>query len=503
MRRREKVERVLYERGLLVEELLKQKSIQSNQSVVSSKLVLSLIEKEKRNLVKSVKFHMQLKRFYKNDAASRAARKRKLSNKRKQRDSQVAAVQKHKQDRARELGEIIQARFGVRDQILQMNELDYEKRRDEWISRQVDEELQIDHFNHTRQISRSQRTALWSAKYKEILARVSVQEQEEKAKHDQYMAQLEVKYQTIEERKQQSVQVKQLKGEEINLRLIDAISRKQQQDRVDQARRDQISALIEQEDKRSGILKLIKQNIRQSKQLVSNVHRTQEMDEIVPLARQGTEPPGPAEYVDLVSWLDSQTGPKISESQYSLAHVPGTVDFMINHAKSIPSAYDVHVLPDGSKPWAEQPVLKWSTSKKESYVDSIQASKSELPGPATYETSISTMSPRGPKIARDIVPREDARNRQWINGDSDPSLPGPTTYTVDEFTKSESLDTSSPDYIKLFQSVISETKKLHEPSPTVNVDELTIYMHFILPLYCTFTNQRYHHCCKLNNLENI
>ncbi len=458
----------------MVNELFKQDTIQLNKPLVSSKLVQSLIEKEKRNLVKNVKFHMQLKRFYKSDAASRAARKRKLSNKRRLRETQVAAAQKDKQYRARELGEIIRARFGVRDQILELNESDYSKKRDEWISRQVDEELKIEQFNNSRQISRSQRTALWSAKYKEILARVSVQEQEEKLKHEEYMAQLELKYQTIEERKQQSVQVQQLKGEEVNLRLIDALSRKQQQDRVDQARRDQIGALIQQEDKRSSILKLIKQNIRQSKQLVSNVHRTHEMEEIVPLARQGMEPPGPAEYVDLVSWLDTQSGPKISESYQSLAHVPGTVDFMVNHAKSIPSVYDVHVLSDGSKPWAEQPVLKWSTSKKESYVDTIQASKSELPGPATYETSVSTMSPRGPRITRDIIQRDNERNRKWINGDSDPSLPGPTTYTVDEFTKSQNLDVTNPDYIKLFQAVISETTKLNTPSPTVNVDELTI-----------------------------
>jgi hypothetical protein len=39
---------------------------------------------------------------------------------------------------------------------------------------------------------------------------------------------------------------------------------------------------------------------------------------------------------------------------------------MINHAESISSVYDVHVFGDGFKPLPEQPVLKCSTSKKES-----------------------------------------------------------------------------------------------------------------------------------------
>ena len=154
--------------------------------------------------------------------------------------------------------------------------------------------------------------------------------------------------------------------------------------------------------------------------------------------------------------------------------IPGTIDFMVTHAKSIPSAYDVRVLPDGSKPWAEQPVLKWSTTKKESYVDTLQANKSEIPGPASYEATISALSPNGPKISPDIVRREDVRNRRWINGNADPSLPGPTTYTVDEFTRIEALDLVYNDYTNVFKSVITETEKNHTQAPTVNIDELTI-----------------------------
>jgi len=418
---------------------------------------------------------MQLKKFYTTDAANRAERKRKLSIKRKLRESQVSAAEKHRQDRARELGEIIRARFGVRDQILEMNELEYSRKKEEWISRQVDEELQTEHFKKVQQESRSERSVLWSAKYQEILARVSAQEEEEKLKNDEFMTKLRERLHAIEERKQEVIQQKQLRGEEVNLRLIDALSRKQQKDRIDQARREKMAALIQEEDKRSSVLKLIKENIYNSKLLVSTTHHTKEMNEIIPLARQGTEPPGPTDYIDIVSWLDSDGGPKISESDASLAHIPGTIDNMVNRAKSVPEAYDVRVLPDGSKPWEEQPVLKWSTTEKFSYVDAIQAAKSELPGPASYETAASTMSPRGPKITRDIVHREDVRNRAWINGESDPTLPAPTTYTVDDFTRNEVIInniTTQHDYKKLFRNVIEETKKQHAPS--INFDELTI-----------------------------
>ena len=112
------------ERKCVIDESLRKNTSSLNQ-LVSSKLVQSLIEKEKRKLVKNVRFHMQLKKFYTKDAANRSERKRKLSVKRRIRESQVEAAEKQKRERARELGDIIRARFGVRDELLKLNELEF------------------------------------------------------------------------------------------------------------------------------------------------------------------------------------------------------------------------------------------------------------------------------------------------------------------------------------------------------------------------------------------
>jgi hypothetical protein len=258
---------------------------------------------------------------------------------------------------------------------------------------------------------------------------------------------------------------------------LDVKEKKKRTEKMESQKRAQISQLIREEDKKVFAVKKSKEQLVQQRRVVANTHH---MDQMAMLPDRDDISPGPADYANQVSSIDPTSGPTISDApKPDLSQIPGTIDFQVLHAKSSPpvGTYNAKVLNNGSRPWEQQPTLTWSTSKKLSYIDEEVAGSINVPGPASYETAMSALTDMGVKIPREYIPKTDDRNREWLTGQVDLTLPSPTTYTVDQFTREQILApqaTEIPNFAPIFRSAIKKTQNEYEPPPSLNVSELDI-----------------------------
>jgi len=436
-----------------------------------------LYKLEQKRVTRLVKFHLKLKQANEAQIQTRVEREEKLKAKLKAREEKLAIAEQLREERSTQLQEIIKARFQVRNEIVAMHEFEYARKKQVWITRQVTDELRSEQFREKQSLSRSQKSELWAKKYNEILTRVEEKEQDVQRKNKQLLESLHVRSAIVSERKQEEMLRRQLQGENENLRVLDAIEKKRRNEILDAQKRTQIAALIHEEDKKVHAIKTTKNQLFQQRKRVADNHHIHQMSTLI--ASKDTASPGPADYPNPISAIDPTTGATISDAPKDddLRQIPGTIDYQVFHAKSLPpiGAYDLQILPDGSRPWEQQPVLTWSTSKKMSYIDQEISGEDRLPGPASYETTVSAITDHGVKIPREYIPKSDIRNREWVTGNSDASIPGPTTYTVDTFTREQILvPVQVPNYTPMLRSVIKDTRKLHEIPPSLNVSELDI-----------------------------
>jgi len=416
-RRQNKIASVLYERGRVVSEqfdIATSCDASSTACSVTSQVLEDITAKEERRIANFVQKQLRWKHYSEKVFLERLEKKEALRAKLEKLNQRATQAESLRERKASELREISETRFQVRDELLAVERAKQISRLEEMKAKQAQQSAQVDQFLKEKEEKHSAATELWEAKLRDVAERVSEKQASQKRKSDQALQQRREKVTKVIERKSRNIRMQQLKAEEGTLRLFDALDRKRQLDRQMAVKREQIGELLKQELEKAHLIELTKEQLLQQRKQVL-VSRAKDTVAIDPIST-----PGPTDYEAPTSSLTELPGGFISVIRPKL-DIPGTIDFETSKQVPGPGYYN------SSLP--EHPILgQWGTSKKTTFVEQDTRRKGDIPGPASYDLP----SPRnnsGVAFKRDVV-EETA---------SPDILPGPGTYTVDEFTRNEEV----------------------------------------------------------------
>lgn len=393
-----------------------------------SPAMTAFISKEAKKLEKQRK--NQLRRNLRIERSNQIQNDKQVSHriKRQRWDRKLVSVEGSKQERARVLKLINGARFQVHEKLASKVTIESVQHRDSVIARNLEQEHRADQ-NLSRLKRESESADVWNAKYGEVRDRLSLKEIESERKKAKILENLEHSNRLFLQRKACRVRYHQLKGADVNLRLVDALEKRNKIESEKEMKLVEIKSLINKEDD-DGLAEIFtKGAILQRRKAVAELERLNAPSAVSLLG----DIPGPAEYDPVLP----ATAPAISFAKS--AHL---------HASSpdgpAPGAYNPRVLVDGTKPWMEIPVASFGTSSKTSFIEQHAKHTRSTPGPAAYDIPALLPPNTAPKIVADLeLPRK-----------RDEQTPGPATYTVDTFTKTEkfmkAINTADPMFKNLF-----------------------------------------------------
>ena len=428
-RRRERIDCVLAERARIIQELIDDSSMsESVQGADRSEMLQRVASREAKRLEILVRKQIRRRAYVEKEKRKRSEKYGQLEAKLKAREAKVFNSEKLRNERAIELQAISLARFQVRDIMLQKTRDSFEEHQAVIRANQAAEEAKIANFLQEKQQRESALSEAYESRHREVAERQATYFSELNEKRKKSYSKKEERAFLASQKKQRVIHLQQLKGEEGTLRLIDALEKKRELERRDAEKREQIASLMNVETEKAFTFQYTKDEIiNQRKTLATKTlgHASIGLDNITP---------GPAEYAPAYSSMAEIPGPKISVIKPKL-DLPGTVDFALTHAASIPGPgnYDTKILPDGSKMWNGDSGL-WGTSERTNFIDDDRRMKRDIPGPATYELISDGKPSVGPVIRRDLV---NPSLFDWRETAS--ASPGPASYTVDEFTRTEQL----------------------------------------------------------------
>lgn len=424
-RRRERVNSILAERGRIIQEVIDSTGSEPvKDSNGRSELLESVVSREAKRLEKMVKRQKKIQAYVERERRKRAEKYGTLAAKLKAREARIANSEKLREERAIELQSINLARFQVRDIMLDRAREAFEAHQALMKEKQAADEANLELFMQRKLERENAISEAYAAKQQEVTERQAQYTSELNEKRKLSYSKKEEKAILARQKKQRVMHLQQLKGEEATLRLIDALEKKRELERRDAEKRQQIASLLYNENTRAFAFQYTKEEIiNQRKALAAKTlaQTSIEVDHVTP---------GPAEYYPSYSAMEESPAPKISQVKPKLDFLPGTVDFASMHAKSVPGPGHY----DSKTRITYEYSGMWGTSERVNFIDEDQRLRIAVPGPATYDMG-EPVAGATPLIKRDLVNASLLDWRETVLAAS----PGPGSYTVDEFTRTENL----------------------------------------------------------------
>lgn len=417
---------MLAERARVIQEELEDESetVASSSCSFGSKALELMVTRESRRLEKSIRDQLKRKSHAEHEIEKRAEKTKWLQEKLQSRKLRVAQTEQLREAKSMELHAVHEARFSVRDQVRDQNREEFEARVSRLKAKQIEESEKLEEFKREKLDQHSASAEVYEAKQREIRERALELNRVKKLKHLSMESERMQKLTEVENRRSRRLRLEQLRGEESTLRVIDALAKKKQRERVDALKREEIGALLSEELEQASLLELGRDQVSKQRKFVASEQRKQ-----VIIPETAHVLPGPCEYEINVSSMTETPVAKISTVKPKLS-IPGTIDFETARAAQVPGPgmYDYTVGGDSVS-------LSWSGARKTTFVEDNLKAKLDLPGPTSYTVKSDLLSDHGPKIVRDTFQRLD-RGKHWVEADA---TPGPATYTVDAFTRKEKL----------------------------------------------------------------
>ena len=427
---------------------------QSQAIAQSSQLMDDLLNREAKRLEKQIRSQLKRKSHIERGNRDQLERVRQVQLKREARAERIHKAEILREAKSKELQAITEARFQMKENLVSISREEHEARMAAILAKQVEDAAKLAEFKREKERKQTIHSEKWDMKQTEIAHRLSDQAEAQRRKGSDIMTKRQEKSELIEAQRMKHVQLTQLKGEETTLRLIDAREKKQQLDRRDADKRQQMAEILNEELDKVSVIQLTKEQILQQRKLLALRQKGALREEVDDLKTQQFSTPGPCEYSVPSSSMTESPAPKISVVRPKLT-VPGTVDFETAKAAAVPGPGNYTV----NDPWSEAAVGAWATGKKTTYIDTENRMKKDLPGPATYNAASPGGPSGGPRIKRDYVKHDGLRTRDWLATGGD--VPGPASYTVDEFMRKEKLEKGMKHFYG-FKNLLSIDPVVHD-----------------------------------------
>ncbi len=429
----------------------------STTTSISSQVLEDVTAREAKRISSFIQKQIRRKEYAERVFLERLKKKEEMRVKLDKLEERVARADALRDRKSCELHEILETRSQMRDELLAVEQRKQLARIEEMKAKLSQQDASLEEFLKQKQDKLSATNELWEAKLREITERAKNNKAEVKRNKEELLAKRTEKVTKVIERKSKYIRMQQLKGEETTLRVLDALDRKRQRDRRIAQKREQIGHLLNQEIEKAHMIELTKEQLlHQRNQLLTLRKKDTVAIEKIP-------GPGPSDYSTERSDSEEIPGGFISSSKSKL-DIPGTVDFESSKQVPGPGYYD-----SGRPLFETASASVWGTAKKTTFVEEENKSKYDIPGPATYDPP-SPRTERGIKtFKRDIFPNRRDKLKTWLVHENRSLIPGPGTYTVDDFTRNEAFRRKfdgGTDYTKrlLLPPVVEEPPQSNDTS---------------------------------------
>merc|ERR1719198_1120302 len=295
------------------------------------------------------------------------------------------ALNEQKADQARKENA---EKFSRCREILEQSEQEQQQRCAGYQLQRLEEEERLQDFLREKSEKHNEKSELWQQKLEEIERRNAERNSELEVQREKKLDDYQSRIELVEERREEDMRQKLLRAEEQSLKIVDAQEKRQQLQRMNEAKRSEVAQRLEQHSERIDTLFGLKEQILE-KRRARNQSRSVEK-----FAQPRPQGPGPAAYNPRPPCVTEGPAVKISGGQPKNLNT-ASIDAVISRSRHNPGPgeYNAALLPTGDKVAGGGGGPVFRGDNKKTFLDHEARAARELPGPGSYNSQ-STMELR-------------------------------------------------------------------------------------------------------------
>lgn len=434
-KRQEKLKVVLAERTKIMHEKIQNEMLGAAKGFQSLQMMEELLDKEAKRQERALKTQVKMQNTVEKENEIQLERERQLLRKKMEIEQKNSKAEAMKQARALEIKVSHEAREENARALMLKNEQELEMRQAALLANQLEEEIRLRELKRQKELTCDLNSQKWQEKHQIISLRHEQLEEERRAQGDAALANYQSKLEQMDKRREEELMTKMLKHEESQLRLEDAMEKKNQIARQFDHHCQQVASKLDSKTQRVETFLTLKDHLLQQSKFRAQ-QKTTNRETALKLKNMT---PGPADYYNAKPLLKQAPCTKISDAK--LQPVEGSIDEMVNIKRSLPppGSYDPKVLPTGGYALAQKGP-KMVPGSKQSFLNDLQKQAKYCPGPGAYEYKGTLHLEHAAAMRREYMQVPEGRAAAWA-AQGDCCGPGPAAYAVDKFSRQNRLKT--------------------------------------------------------------
>jgi len=443
-KRKERLQQVMAERGVVEAENARRGEIPTTQTEAYLGMMESLLQKEAQRLEHDLKAQL---RAHSNSAKENELQLEKEERLRKAEDT----VQLKRQANKEYLNMVSEKtrssanrRAKLQNENISQLEAKFEEEQAKFGLRLVGEKDRLKRFEEEKQGAHMQTMGKYIDKIAGMKVKTAAMAQERIDNGERSLDMIRQRIDTVAASRDAQARDRALRSEEQHLHIMDVRSQKDRIDRMNGYRAETLRGEIDGKIEQIETMLALKDQLQDQRKA-----RTTKMESTKGsrgLSLRKDCPLGPGRYEqDRDAFLIELPVPKMRDSNVSHEQYINDIT-KVRIQNPPPGAYDPDRMPNGDRVERSSKLdVILGKCERRTYLDEEQAAKKPIPAPGRYEVKAS-LDPRATKMRRKCVDdkgldEKDPKNyRDWMRAGT--ITPGPAGYSVDKFTRGEGLKRS-------------------------------------------------------------
>lgn len=436
-KRRDRLAKVLAERSKLITAEASKGQVPGARSAQFLSMLESLFEKEAKRLETDLKGQLRQHSSLVRENEDQLRKEELMQDKLSKIDQRRMAADMKLLEKGQQTKERYDRRAARTGVVIAQNEENFAKKQMEFAQEMIAEEERMEQFNENKAITNAKKSEHWLARVNAMRERSEEITLQRQIEAEENLQKLESKIVDVQARREEEMRNRQMKSEAQHLHIMDVRDAKNQKERIENFRREELKEQIDGNVERIETLLALKEQLLNQRRARTIKAEASAGSRGLNLRRDCL--PGPGQYEAPASCLTETPAPKMSKALTGHSEFIDSIT-KVTAANPAPGAYDAGRLKDGSELGKGSNVPAFGKNQRDSFLDHAVKAKESVPEPGRYEVK-AAVSERGTKMARariqdNGIDKHSAKQyAAWQRPGTD--TPGPAGYHVDEFMRKE------------------------------------------------------------------
>lgn len=437
-KRKTRLNQVLAERARVEAAKAKKGEVPGAQSAQFLSMLESLFEKEAKRLETDLKSQLRQHSSLVRENEDQLRKEEQLQLKLDSVEQKRSTKQQQDQQRGQETRERHDKQRARTEANLAKYEEEFATKQMKFAQDLLAEEERMEQFHQIQSIAQKEKSEHWLARVNAMKERSEENRLRRQMEAEERLHEIENRISAVTARREEEQRQRQMKSEMQHLHIMDVRDAKNQIERKENYRREELKDQIDGNVERIETLLALKEQLLNQRRARTIKAEASAGSRGLNLRRDCL--PGPGQYEVAASCMTENPAPKMSKAQTGHSEFIDAIT-RVTAANPAPGAYDgVNRLKDGTKLGEGASVPAFGKKQRDSFLDHAVKAKESIPEPGRYEVK-PRMSERGTKMARarmqdNGLDKFSAKNySEWQRPTTE--TPGPAGYNVDEFMRKE------------------------------------------------------------------